>query len=113
MPPAWIGSFAVRLDFIVPEPYRTPMLAMLPAVLVLKLGVFYYFRLFQGWWKYAGLSDLIDIAKATALSTVLVFLTIVALYGTRDFPRAVLLLDLVFTFLLLGGVRFAVRAYTE
>jgi FlaA1/EpsC-like NDP-sugar epimerase len=110
---AWFGSFAVRLDFGVPQPYRTAMLSTLPFVLVIKLAVFYAFKLFQGWWKYVGLSDLIDIAKATAVSTVGVVIVIVNIFGTRGFPRSVFLLDLVFTFLLLGGVRFVVRAYTE
>ena len=110
---AWIGSFAIRLDFTVPDPYRGPMLATLPVVVLIKLGVFYRYRLFQGWWKYVGLSDLIDIAQATALSTFIVTLVVVGIYGTTDFPRAVLLLDMVFTFLSIGGVRFIVRAYTE
>ena len=110
---AWFGSFAVRLDFGVPQPYRTAMLSTLPFVLAIKLAVFYAFKLFQGWWKYVGLSDLIDIAKATAVSTVGVVIVIVNIFGTRGFPRSVFLLDLVFTFLLLGGVRFVVRAYTK
>jgi FlaA1/EpsC-like NDP-sugar epimerase len=110
---AWCGSFAVRLDFSVTEPYRSAMLATLPLVIVIKLAVFYAFRLFQGWWKYVGLSDLIDIAQATALSTLCVVVATLTVFGRTDFPRAVYLLDLVLTFLLLGGVRFAVRAYTE
>jgi FlaA1/EpsC-like NDP-sugar epimerase len=117
---AWIGSFAIRLDFGFQEPYRSAMLATLPVVIVIKLAVFYAFKLFQGWWKYVGLSDLIDIAKATGLATVCLILALLAMYGTsmaigsaEYFPRSVVFLDMVLTFLLLGGVRFAVRAYTE
>ena len=110
---SWVASFAIRLDFGVPEPYRAAMLATLPAAIVIKLVVFYVFRLFQGWWQYVGVSDLINIAEATFVSTIGVVLAVVAVYGTTDFPRAVLLLDMVLTFLLLGGVRFVVRAYTE
>jgi FlaA1/EpsC-like NDP-sugar epimerase len=117
---AWFGGFAMRLDFDVPEPFRTAMWAMLPLVIILKLAVFYTFRLFQGWWKYVGLSDLIDIAKATAISTLCVILATLSIYGWalaldggETFPRSVFLLDLVLTFLLVGGIRFVVRAYTE
>ncbi|HEY3044905.1 MAG TPA: nucleoside-diphosphate sugar epimerase/dehydratase [Vicinamibacterales bacterium] len=110
---AWFGSFAVRLDFNVADQFRTAMLSTLPFVIVIKLAVFYAFRLFQGWWKYVGLNDLIDIAKASAVGTAGVFLAILGIFGTTDFPRSVLLLDLIFTFLLIGGVRFVVRAYTE
>lgn len=117
---AWVGSFAFRLDFAFEDPFRSAMLATLPVVIAIKLAVFYAFKLFEGWWKYVGLSDLIDIAKATAVATFGVTLAILAMYGTsltiggaEFFPRSVVLLDMVLTILLLGGVRFAVRAYTE
>jgi FlaA1/EpsC-like NDP-sugar epimerase len=117
---AWVGSFAVRLEFSVTEPFRSAMVTMLPGVVVIKLAVFYAYRLFQGWWRYVGLSDLIDIAKASSLATLAVILITMARFGWMMplqrgelFPRSVFLLDLVLTFLLLGGVRFAVRAYTE
>ncbi len=110
---AWVGSFAMRLDFGVPLPYRDAMLAALPIVVIIKLAVFYGFRLFQGWWKYVGLSDLIDIAKACVISTIAVFVATVAINGTQSLPRSVFLLDFFLTLLLVGGVRFAVRAYTE
>ena len=116
---AWVLAFAVRLDFQVLEPYRSAMIAALPTVVIVKLAVFYAFRLFHGWWKYVGFSDLIDIAKATATATLVLTAVMIAGYGgtsivvPADFPRSVLLLDLVFTFLLIGGIRFAVRAYTE
>lgn len=110
---AWTGSFAIRLDFNIPEPYRTAVVTSLPLVLVVKLGVFYVFRLFQGWWKYVGLNDLIDIAKASFVATLAIFVSIFGIYRLTDFPRSVFLLDLVLTFLTVGGIRFAVRAYTE
>ena len=110
---AWISSFAIRLDFSVDAPFREAMLETLPFVVITKLVVFYAFRLFQGWWKYVGVSDLIDIAQATGVATVCVVLVTTGLFGTTDFPRAVYLLDLVLTFLLVGGARFIVRAYTE
>jgi FlaA1/EpsC-like NDP-sugar epimerase len=115
---AWFGAFAIRLDFTITEPYRTAMVSTLPLVIGVKLVVFYAFRLFQGWWKYVGLSDLIDIAKAAGAGTATVMIVVATVYGhsiaaPADFPRSVYLLDLVLTFLLIGGVRFVVRAYTE
>lgn len=110
---SWFGSFSIRLDFAVVEPYRAAMLSALPAILIIKLLVFYVFRLFQGWWKYVGLNDLIDIGQASVLSSLAIFIGVTSVYGLTDFPRAVFLLDFVLMFVLLGGVRFAVRAYTE
>jgi len=72
---AWFSSFAIRLDFGFPEPYRG--------------------------------------AQAASVSTIVGVLGIVGIRGTTDFPRAILLFDFVLTFLLIGGVRFVVRAYAE
>jgi FlaA1/EpsC-like NDP-sugar epimerase len=115
---AWAGSFTLRLDFSLDEPFRTAMLTTLPLIVVIKLAVFYGFRLFQGWWKYVGVRDLLDIAKASSLGTLCAIVATLGLYGRQvaapaDFPRSVFLIDLALTFLLIGGVRFAVRAYTE
>jgi FlaA1/EpsC-like NDP-sugar epimerase len=110
---SWLGSFAIRLDFDVVEPYRTAMFSTLPIALAVKLTAFYAFRLFQGWWKYAGLNDLIDIGRATAVGTLGVIIATLAIYGRQHFPLSVFLLDAGLTFLLIGGVRFAVRAYSE
>ena len=117
---AWAGSFSIRLDFSIAEPFRTTMLTTLPVVIAVKLAIFYAFGLFRGWWKYVGLSDLIDITKATLVGTFGVIVTMLVIYGGsltlprgETFPRSVFLLDLVFTFLLVGGVSFVVRAYAE
>lgn len=117
---AWMGSFVIRLDFDIPEPFRGAMILALPAVIIIKLVIFYAFRLFQGWWKYAGFNDLIDIARASAVSTLAVIVVAFAIFGKsltlgqgEIFPRSVFVLDLVLTFLLVGGARFVVRAYTE
>ena len=115
---AWVGSFALRLDFTLVEPYRNAMLATLPVVVIIKLAVFYAFRLFQGWWRYVGFRDLMDIAKATTIGSLASIIASLGMYGRSvaepaDFPLSVFLLDLGLTFFLIGGVRFAVRAYTE
>ena len=110
---AWICSFAVRLDLNVPEPYRTAMISSLPIVIVVKLAIFYAFKLFQGWWKYVGLNDLIDIAKATLVATLAIIVIGFGFNGLGDVPRSVFVLDPLLTFLFVGGVRFIVRAYTE
>lgn len=110
---AWFGSFSLRFDFDIEGPFRTAMLATLPLAIVTKLSVFYAFGLFRGWWKYVGLSDLIDIGLATLLGGASLAVLTALVFGLTGFPRSVFLLDMVLTFLFVGGVRFLVRAYTE
>lgn len=110
---AWYGAFALRFDFSVEEPFRSAMLTTFPVVIISKFLLFYGFGLFQGWWKYAGLSDLIDIGLATVSGGVLAATLTAMTFGLLNFPRSVFLVDMVLTFLFVGGVRFVVRAYVE
>lgn len=106
-------SFLLRFDFSLTDPFLTVFLRTLGPVLIVKLLVFAYFRLFRGWWRYVGMSDLLDIIKASATSTALLFGPIYATRGTYGFPRSVFIIDLFLTIIVIGGTRFAVRAYTE
>jgi FlaA1/EpsC-like NDP-sugar epimerase len=106
-------SFLLRLDFSLSEPYRRTFLVTLPLVLAIKLMVFYYFRLFSGWWRYVGMSDLLDIVKAAAAGAPLVFGAVNWAHGLVNYPRSIFVVDPILTVLVVGGTRFAVRAYYE
>ena len=106
-------SFLLRFDFNLHEPFTHSFLKTLPVVVSVKLLVFSYFRLFRGWWRYVGMSDLLDIIKAAAISAPLVYLAVYLAHGMLFFPRSVCVIDLTLTICAIGGIRFAVRAYTE
>lgn len=96
--------------------------ATLPLVLMIKLPVFGYFGLFSGWWRYTGMSDLVDIGWAAAVSSWILLLAELCLRPNSTtlsagrpglFSLSVIVIDFGLTILLLGGARFTVRAYTE
>jgi len=102
-------------------------LPMLPAVLIFKLIIFWRFGLYHGWWRYVSLQDLVQITKATHLSTVFFVLGFVVAgyvvpryYPTVSekvdfemFRQVVFVLDWACTIALVSGVRVAVRLYHE
>ena len=106
-------AYAVRFDFSVPSSYWPRMAALVPAVLVIKLTVFWQFGCFRGWWRYVSMPDLIQIVKANILASLIVVLYAVAAYRLEQVPRTVLFLDGVFCFLAIGGIRFLTRALRE
>lgn len=107
------ASFLLRFDFLLSEEYRRVFIKTVPIVVGVKLVTFFYFRLFRGWWRYVGMNDLLDIIKAAVTSTALLFTAVYFAHGFIGFPRSVFVIDLVLTILVIGGMRFAVRAYTE
>jgi FlaA1/EpsC-like NDP-sugar epimerase len=106
-------SFLLRFDFLLSAEYQKVFVQTIPLVLIIKMAIFVYFRLFRGWWRYVGMSDLLDIIKAASASAVLLFASVYLMRGFVGYPRSVIVIDMVLTILVIGGMRFAVRAYTE
>lgn len=107
-------AFVLRLDFSVDARSRTIFLLSLPWVLVIKLAIFHRYGLLKGWWRYVGMSDLVDITKASLISGALIYMALwVGLWPRAGYPRSVILIDVVLTVFCIGGARFLVRAYTE
>ncbi len=111
---AYYCSFLLRFDFRIQGlGYRNLILQAIPVLLIVKLVVFYYYRLFSGWWKYVGMSDLLDIVKASMVGSGLFYIAIYAIYGIQGYPRSTFLVDMMLTVAFIGGTRFVVRAYSE
>lgn len=51
--------------------FMYPFPVLLCASLLIKLPVFARLKQYSGWWRYVGLSDLMQIAKASLISTIL------------------------------------------
>ncbi|WP_263368581.1 polysaccharide biosynthesis protein [Edaphobacter bradus] len=110
---SYYGSFMLRFDFRPEVSYQLLFVRTLPVVLAAELLAFYTFGLLRGWWRYAGMSDALDICEATFASAVILYLLIEVVLRVDGYPRSVLAINLVLTVLVVGGTRFAVRAYTE
>src|SRR5947209_8307586 len=109
----YLGSFLLRFDFAPERQYVLMFAHTVLVVIILKLLVFHWYRLTQGWWRYATITDLLDLSKASLISAFGLYLLIHFVLRTDGFPRSVLAIDLVLTILVSGGARFAVRAYLE
>ncbi|MDX9710467.1 MAG: nucleoside-diphosphate sugar epimerase/dehydratase [Trichloromonas sp.] len=107
------AAFAVRFDFNLPPSQLSRFYSLLPALLIIKLGVFWWQGLFRGWWRYVSMADLVVIIRANVIASLLFLLYAFLAYRGANIPRSVLVLDWVFCFLLMGGVRFLTRALRE
>ena len=110
---AYYVSFLLRFDFLVSRQMHLLFLETLPLLLLIKIPILAWSGLLRGWWRYAGLADLQDIIKASAASSVVVFVVTQVFFPQSGFPRSVLLIDLLLTICTLGGIRLSVRIYQE
>ena len=106
-------AYAVRFDLTIPTQYRGRIVELLPAVVIIKLATFWFFGAFRGWWRYVSMPDLVQIVKASFLGSLLFVVYAVLVYRLELIPRSVLVLDGIFCFLLVGGIRFTTRAIRE
>ncbi len=107
------GAYLVRFDFAVPPEFMALFWRSLPWALAIKLAVFYFFDLYRGMWRYIGLTDLVNVIKAAAVSSLLFVAAIAFLERLAGHSRSVFLIDGCFTVLLVGGLRLAIRLCFE
>ncbi len=118
-------AFTVESNMEVGDWFPDRYLKWLLLTLTIKLIVFGLFHQYKGWWRYASVSDLLSIIKASHISTVII---VVGWYissyipTTRNWmiesdilnvPVAVMLIDWGVTIVVICGVRLAIRLYYE
>ncbi|HWR21147.1 MAG TPA: polysaccharide biosynthesis protein, partial [Verrucomicrobiae bacterium] len=107
-----LSAFRVRFDWALPEQEVQHLLYGLPIVCAAYLVSFVTLRTHRSIWKFAGVEDLWQIIKASALGGSLHGLAVVLL-GWHGYPRSVLILTAPLTVLLTGGMRLLVRSSAQ
>ncbi len=104
---AWL----LRFDFSLP--YRSLLLSAAPILILMRLAAIARFRLLHGWWRYAGVGDVLDILKAVVAGSGGFFVLVNWILGVTNFPRSIYVLEALITAGLLAGVRLVSRIVAE
>lgn len=110
IPVAWLGAYWLRfnLDLIQPEHLWFPV-RQLPVVLLIQGGMFWYFGLYRGAWRFASMPDLLRIIKAVLAGIAITAAALFLINRLEFIPRSIFALDAILLILLLGGSRFLYR----
>ena len=104
---AWLLRFDCRI------PDANLLCIAAPLLIAIRLVLMPFFHLMHGWWRYTGISDAMDVLRAT-LTGSLAFLILVRYgIGLRAFPLSSYVLEGLITFTLLTGVRVLSRMLAE
>jgi FlaA1/EpsC-like NDP-sugar epimerase len=109
---AWYIAYLLRFNFSVPDVYANSMWETLPWIVVAQALVFRMFGLYQGIWRFASLPDLLRLIRAIAAAA-LCAPVVVSLTMSGVVPRSVYALNPILLVMLMGGARFAYRAWRE
>ncbi len=112
-----MGSFALRLD-VAQLPYYFPATMIMCAVaLAVKVPTFYLFGLYRRLWIYASIHELRLITAAVTAGSVITSAVMLGLIAAGlvvpGMPRSALGIDWLFSLVLIGGSRFALRVLAE
>ncbi|MBE0596462.1 MAG: polysaccharide biosynthesis protein [Desulfuromonadales bacterium] len=110
---AFAGSFLLRFDLTIPEPFLPAFFWLILPLVLIKLIVFWGLGLFSGWWRYISIPDLMVVLRANAFGSLAFAPVALATHQIASFPRSVLILDAILCFLLMGGMRVGVRVLRE
>jgi len=114
VPIAWFGAYWLRFNLEpIPEGFLQQAFVLLPVVWIAQGGMFWYFGLYRGIWRFASIPDLVRIIKAVAASIVVAATVSFILTRLQSVPRSVFILDGILLVLLLGGPRFIYRSLKD
>ncbi len=87
-------------------------LKALVALMAVRIGIFFWFGLYDLIWKYASVFELGRIFKAVSLGTVAMIAVQLVLTSDR-IPGRVLVVESLINLLSIGGIRFSLRLYRD
>src|SRR5579862_3191345 len=107
-----VAAFLLRFDFTISRSEIAHLYSGIWVALVVKIAVFHWARLDRGWWRFAGIPDLMRVLTANVAGSA-GFAVINYAINASAFPRSVYFIDFVLCFLATAGGRFCVRLYHE
>jgi len=105
---SYIAAYLIRFEGMPEDRTLGMMIRTLPLVVLIRLASLIYFKVHQAIRQYASVSDLLQIIKATVLSSAVIIAVILIFFG-HGYPRSVFIIDTLLVIVGLGGLRFAIR----
>jgi FlaA1/EpsC-like NDP-sugar epimerase len=108
----YAASFIARFDFVpssVPQVQWEMFLQGVPILVLLRMGALWYFNLYRGLWRYVSVFDLVQIAKASATSSILFTVVVLVWFDTSSYPESIIVIDFAANLLGLAGIRVVSR----
>lgn len=110
---AWCAAYLFRFNFAIPAGFTATLWSIALWAVPLQAFVFVKFGLYKGVWRFASIPDLQRILMAVSVAALAVTALLFMFKPAGIVPRSVLILDPILLVLMMGGSRFAYRAWKE
>ena len=109
----WLIAYWLRFNFEVPLFFQETAFQSMLWVAAIHTPIFITFNLYHGIWRFASLHDLRRIIGAVLVAALVTPAVMLMLKLAPPPPRAVFIIAPVFLIMVMGGSRFAYRAWKE
>jgi FlaA1/EpsC-like NDP-sugar epimerase len=109
-------SFYLRFGFTYPTRYHPHFHHYIGGIVVIKIVILFLFNIYRLNWRFVSITELGDILKSGLISTGVIYgfnLVIRYFWGDFSLPRAVVVIDAIICFALIGLLRISKRLYLE
>jgi FlaA1/EpsC-like NDP-sugar epimerase len=108
----WYGAYWLRFNLSVPDEYFRDAVQTLLLLFVVHAPAYWLMGLYRGIWRFASVMDLRRIIVAVSLAAITVAAAVM-MFRIPSVPRSVLVLHPILLILVMGGSRFAYRAWKD
>lgn len=106
---AYYSAYLLRFDGDMPGEQIAIFIKTLPLFIAIQIFLFLAGGVYRGIWRYAGVDDLVDIAKSVFAGAAVSGLTVLLFYKFHGPSRAVFILNGVLLLLFVGASRVSFR----
>ncbi len=110
---SYLISFLLRFDFKINDYYLLVISKTIFILILVKMGIFFCYRLFSSLLRYASIDDVWRIIKANFFSSIIFILAIIFIYNTYGYPRSIFFIDFVLCTMFTSSLRLAARLFRE
>jgi FlaA1/EpsC-like NDP-sugar epimerase len=106
---AYFLSYLIRFEGKIPPEVILNIKYTIWLIIPFKLLIFFNFKLYKGMWRYTSINDLLNLIKATFVSSTIIILVILYVRRFEGYPRSVFIIDAFLTLFFIGGIRLFIR----
>lgn len=109
----FVVAYHLRFETGITPEREAILVRALPVVMLVKTVIFFFFGLYRGIWRHAGTPEIVRIAKATLVASVISYIAVGALVGYGSLATGVFVIDFMATLLAVIAVRFGFRGLQQ
>ena len=106
---AYYSSYLIRFEGAPPAVDFKVFVLTVVWIVLIKLILLFFFRLYRGMWSYTGIHDLFNLLRALSAASGVFLITTFLFSRNLPFSRAVFVIDFLLSIIFLGGYRLGIR----